>query len=271
MRDERTTILSIETATRDGSVALIFGKELIAWRCGDAAVSHSNRLLQHVQDVLSEGKRTLKDVDLFAVASGPGSFTGLRIGLATVKSFAKTLARPCVGVPTLSAIARAAGPSANTVALLPAGRGEVFAQLFEVKAEDEVVSQDEAAHITPQKLLDRYGSIRTLKWAGEGAHLHAGAIRDFAKDSGISFVEFIRSGISSSRLENNSWMLATPTDNLAVDVAALALKGFQAGQDSLPEKLSAIYVRPSDAELKERCPEQNLSPVLTKKSLSSSQ
>lgn len=257
MTVERPLILSIETATRAGSVALTLGEELIAWRRGDAAESHSNRLLQHVQDVLNGGKRTLKEIDLFAVASGPGSFTGLRIGLATVKSFAMTLARPAVGVPTLSAVAYAAGASGRTVAALPAGRGELFAQLFELKnPEGAVAGLDKPAHITPQRLLSKYGQIRNLKWAGEGAHVHAEAIRNFARDNGIAFREaFEKENSSPENSENGVWTLAASTDNLAVEVAALAFKSFQAGDDFRPEKLSAIYVRPSDAELKERCPE----------------
>ncbi|MGA9997195.1 MAG: tRNA (adenosine(37)-N6)-threonylcarbamoyltransferase complex dimerization subunit type 1 TsaB [Pyrinomonadaceae bacterium] len=263
MTVEQTLILSVETATRAGSVALTRGEKLISWRRGDAAESHSNRLLQHVQEVLDEGKGTLREVELFAVASGPGSFTGLRIGLATIKSFAATLERPCVGVPTLSAVAYAAGLSARTVAVLPAGRGEVFAQLFEVNGYDKVVSLDEPAHITPQKLLDKYGHLRNLLWAGEGAHIHTDAIRKFAGDSGIAYREVFESTRSSAQLENSFWMLAPPRVDLAVEVAALAFKSFQAGDDFRPEKLSAIYVRPSDAELKGKCPEQNQSPALT--------
>ena len=252
---EQPLILSIETATRAGSFALTRGEELIAERRGDASESHSHRLLQHVQDILSESKSALKDVDLFAVASGPGSFTGLRIGLSTVKSFAVTLARPCVGVPTLSAVASAAGKLSRTVAVLPAGRGEVFAQLFEVDAVGEVSGLDEPAHITPQTLLSKYGQIRNLKWAGEGAHLHATAIRNFAVDSGFAFREDFENGSHTEPSGDSFWILAAPVDNLAVHVAALAFKSFRVGNDFRPEMLSAIYVRPSDAELKGRCPE----------------
>ena len=120
-------------------MAVSSGAALLSSRTGDATRSHSNDLLEHIAGALEEAGRTLQDVDLFAVATGPGSFTGLRIGLATVKSFSSTLARPIVGVPTLEAVARAGGPSKMTVALLPAGRGEVFAQSFRVEEGSEVV------------------------------------------------------------------------------------------------------------------------------------
>src|SRR5947207_1763330 len=125
-------ILSLETATLAGSVALSRGNQMLAALAGDSGVSHSNTLLHDVDKLLSEAHIDLSDIDFFAVATGPGSFTGLRIGIATVKALAATLDRPCAGVPTLQAIALAAGPSPGSIALLPAGRGEVFAQLFSV-------------------------------------------------------------------------------------------------------------------------------------------
>src|SRR5215213_11524682 len=120
-------ILSVETATLSGSVALLRGEQVLAALAGDSGVSHSNTLLNDIDKLLHEAQIDLPQVDLFAVATGPGSFTGLRIGIATVKALAATLDRPCAGVPTLQAIALAAGESRRSVALLPAGRGEVFA------------------------------------------------------------------------------------------------------------------------------------------------
>ena len=78
----------------------------------------------------------------------------LRIGLATIKALAETLDRPAAGIPTLEAVALSGGVSAATVALLPAGRGEVFTQLFSVTGSDTVEPLDEAAHIPPTRLLN---------------------------------------------------------------------------------------------------------------------
>jgi len=123
----------------------------------------------------------LRSVDLFACASGPGSFTGLRIGLATVKALAATLGLPCVGIPTLHAIAHAAGPSSGTVGLLPAGRGEVFAQLLSVSLEGAVTELDIPAHLSPQKMLDKYGAIENLSWAGPAAEIHRDLIGNYGE------------------------------------------------------------------------------------------
>src|ERR1700687_6063632 len=141
-------ILAIDTATRAGSVALARGAELLHLQTGDKKSSHSIDLIENVEVALNTIGAKLSEVELFTAASGPGSFTGLRIGIATIKSFAVSVGKQCVGVPTLAAIAHAAGRSVRTVALLPAGRGEVFVQMFSVDA-DQVRPLDTAAHISP--------------------------------------------------------------------------------------------------------------------------
>ena len=142
--DEIPLILSLDTATLGGSVFLGRGEEELAARNGNPQVSQSASLLKRHQRGLAQGQVSLRDVRLFACASGPGSFTGLRIGIATLKALAASLHQPCVGIPTLAAVAHAAGPSRATVALLPAGRGEVFAQMFSVADDGGVTALDTA-------------------------------------------------------------------------------------------------------------------------------
>ena len=218
-------ILSVETATLAGSVALSRGAEVLSAWTGDSGVSHSNTLLSDIDRVLAEAQIDLSEIELFAVATGPGSFTGLRIGLATVKGLAATLDRPTAGVPTLQAVALAAGPSPRSVALLPAGRGEVFAQLFSVTEDGLVTELDQAVHISPQRLLEKYGSLESVLWCGEGAVANRALLEDRGR-------------------------LAPTVANLATYIASLALRKFRENQLVHPNALQAIYVRPSDAELK---------------------
>ncbi len=243
-------ILSLETATRAGSIAISRGETLLAAQTGDAATSHSAHLLESVRNVLEEAGVTLKDVDIFAASIGPGSFTGLRIGLATVKSFAATMRRSCVGVPTLYAIAHAAGESTRTLALLPAGRGEVFAQLLAVERSGNVHPLDSPTHIAPHKLLEKVKSEMSLKWAGEGARLHAEAIKVQALAQGISFRDESQE-IHREPGREEQWTIAPSQDVLAVEVCKLALLRATSNDVVSPERLRAIYVRPSDAELNE--------------------
>ena len=244
-------ILSLETATLGGSVFLGHGEGQLATRNGNPEVSHSNSLLSDISESLREVGLALQDVDLFACASGPGSFTGLRIGIATLKALAATLERPCVGIPTLQAVAHSAGPSSATVALLPAGRGEVFAQMFSVFEDNSISELDAAAHLSPQRLVEKYGSVSDLVWAGSGAYLQGEFLSNYAQQQGIVFRK--SSGESQASHWKPGWRLAPKEINLAKHVAALALQRFRLGSIQSPHSLSAMYVRPSDAELKDQC------------------
>lgn len=223
-------ILSVETATLSGSVALTRGAELLGLIGGDPAISHSNTLLVDVDKLLAQTQIGLSEIDMFAVAMGPGSFTGLRIGLATIKALGTTLNRPCVGVPTLEAVALSAGRSEKSVALLPAGRGEVFTQLLSVPGEDSVEALDEAAHVPPARLFERYGELEKLTWCGEGAVVHRELIE--------------------SRAAGKDWRIASQTTYLAPHIARLALTRFRNNQIEEAHAIHALYVRPADAQLK---------------------
>lgn len=241
---EAPLILAIETATRAGSMSLARGQNILSTITGDAASSHSKDLLENVDTVLRRGRANLNEVDVFAAASGPGSFTGLRIGMATTKSFAANTGKQCIGVSTLAAIAHAARASTEyVVALLPAGRGEVFAQMFST-ANNSLEGVDRAAHISPKTLLERYGDQSELTWAGEGAHAHAGILRNWADDHGIGFIDE-----SDLAQRDRVWILAELTIELAPSIAALALSEYERGHAVSPQELHAHYVRPSDAEI----------------------
>ena len=213
-----------------GSVAVARGEEILGVLSGDSSISHSNTLLGDVDKLLTQTQITLPQIDLFAVATGPGSFTGLRIGIATIKALAATLDRPTAGIPTLAAVALSGGVSAESVALLPAGRGEVFTQLFSVLRPDLVEALDDPAHIPPARLFERYGDLETVTWCGEGAVVHR------------ELIESVAAG--------RDWKIAPQTNSLASHVARLALNRFERKELENPFALRAIYVRPADAQLK---------------------
>jgi tRNA threonylcarbamoyladenosine biosynthesis protein TsaB len=240
--------LAVETATRAGSVALAQGREILWSAPGDPSASHSTDLIERVAVGLKSAGRKLSDVDFFAAARGPGSFTGLRIGLATIKSFAVCSGKSCAGVSTLAAIAHAAGLSDHTVSLLPAGRGELFAQMFSVR-DGQVRELDTAAHLAPAAVLEKYGAEPELVWAGDGAHLHAAALREWAKARNLSFNEERSDGASQAQA---GWSLAPAIDQLAISIAVLALDAYRSGSTVSPDELHAVYVRASDAEINEQ-------------------
>jgi tRNA threonylcarbamoyl adenosine modification protein YeaZ len=237
-----------------GSVFVGRGKLPLATRKGDPQVSQSNSLLSDINSSLEEAGLSLQDVDLFACASGPGSFTGLRIGIATLKALAATLDRPCAGIPTLAAVAHSAGPSTATVGLLPAGRGELFAQMFSVSADGIITALDSAAHLSPQRLIEKYKAVTDLTWAGPGAHLQRRFLEDSAPQFSIPFVEEDPDLPRHTQEQGSKvWRLAAKETNLAQHVAVLALQLFESGELQSPQSVQAIYVRPSDAELNQQC------------------
>jgi tRNA threonylcarbamoyladenosine biosynthesis protein TsaB len=254
--NDEPLILSLETTTRAGSIALTRGAHVLSTRTGEAQSNHSSDLLVNVRAVLNEASHEIEDVNLFAVTRGPGSFTGLRIGLATVKSFAATLERPAIGVPTLYAIALSAGVSERTLATLPAGRGEVFGQLLAVEGSGHVRPLKEPVHLPPQRLLESLDQERGLKLAGEGISLYADLIAQYALQAGITLIG-AESDVKLVESVDKRWVLAPAYENLAVHVAAYARRIFRNGDGESAQELQAIYVRPSDAELNEQCLEQN--------------
>lgn len=248
-QDGAPLILSIDTATLGGGVCLADGDKILAAKIGDPQVSHSQSLLRDISHVLETAGVTLGSVELFAAAAGPGSFTGLRIGLASVKALATALDRPCVGISTLHAIAHSAGQSVATVAALPAGRGEVYAQLLSVSTDGVVRELDAPAPLSPMAMIDKYDGRPILKWAGPAAHLHRDLIKDRAAERGMAFSDEARGASAQPR----NWVLARAGTNLCEHISALAQKRLAMGDVEAPQALQALYVRLSDAELKNLC------------------
>ena len=120
-------ILAADTSTTTGSVALLDGTRLVCEWTLLSAQTHNRRLLQTIDECLRAAGWAVEDVDLFAVTTGPGSFTGLRIGLTTVKTLAWALGKPFVGVPSPDALAAPFGHASRPVyPLIDAHRKEAF-------------------------------------------------------------------------------------------------------------------------------------------------
>src|SRR5688572_22436628 len=122
-------VLALDTTTRQGSVALAREGRILASDAGDAAIAHGARLPGDLARALDARGLRIADVDLFAVAVGPGSFTGLRIGIATMQGLALGNGKPLAGVSALDAIHDAVGAS-DISAWMDAGRGQVFSAIY---------------------------------------------------------------------------------------------------------------------------------------------
>lgn len=158
-------ILAIDTATRYQSLALVDGSDPVARRLHHIKLDHSDTLLHNISDMLDQHQVAVADLDLVAVGLGPGSFTGLRVGLANAKALARAADCAIVGVSSLAAVARPAcymheGP---VVAAIDARRGEVFTATFQGRGAD-FTRLDEERTARPEELRSAI-----LEYA-DGAH-----------------------------------------------------------------------------------------------------
>ena len=146
-------ILAFETTAKAGSVALLEDGKLLAESYQNTGLTHSQTLMVMAEDMLKQAGKTVADVTAVAVAEGPGSFTGVRIGVAAAKGFAWGRQIPCYGVSTLEAMAVSLGIYEGYVcACMDARRSQVYNALFQVnKGVAERFSEDRAIALADLK------------------------------------------------------------------------------------------------------------------------
>jgi tRNA threonylcarbamoyladenosine biosynthesis protein TsaB len=126
----RPLVLAIDTTGKHGSIALVRGVETIAERRVHSPDGFAHVIFGRLENLLREPGIALREIDLFAAASGPGSFTGVRVGLACIKGLAEALGKPAAGVSNLRAIA-SFGTAEFRAPLLDAHRGEVYGAVYD--------------------------------------------------------------------------------------------------------------------------------------------
>ena len=154
-------ILAFESSAKAASVALLREGALVSQYSQCSGLTHSRTLLPMAEDLLKNTETKLSEVDLFAVAHGPGSFTGVRIGVSTVKGLAWACDKPCVGVSTLEAMAWHGLSAGGLICpVMDARRQQVYNALFEIRdgaprrlCKDRALSLEELAG--ELKALDR--------------------------------------------------------------------------------------------------------------------
>ena len=222
-------VLGIETSTMHGGVALLAEDRLLASYALSVEATHSERLLPSIDRVLADAGLGLKDLSGLAVAIGPGSFTGLRIGLSTVKGLATTTGLPVVGVPTLEAMAWAMPFAAHPICpMLDARKAEVYAGLFRF-TEGAVTRVMPEAALRPEELVERIDGPTIF--LGDGARAYAGLLHEALGARALFPPVALRGGNPALVAELGLWRLR------------------RGAADSL-EHLVPMYLRPSEAELK---------------------
>jgi tRNA threonylcarbamoyladenosine biosynthesis protein TsaB len=217
-------VLAIEASSLAGGVALLDDERLVAEYLLDVSVTHSERLLSAVDRVLADARWTPRALGGLAVAVGPGSFTGLRIAVSTVKGLALALGLPVAAVPTLDAMAAALPWAALPVCpVLDARKGEVYASRYRWTG-DAMAREWDYLALAPAALAERL-TEPTLVVGGGAPSVRSPHAR---------------------RLP--------PPDRLPSPacVAALGLARLRRGDTVAPAALAPLYLRPSEAELKRR-------------------
>lgn len=173
-------ILAFESSAKPASAALVKDGQLLSQYMQCSALTHSRTLLPMAEDMLKNAELRLSDVDLIAVAHGPGSFTGIRIGVSTVKGLAWAAEKPCVGVSTLEAMAwHGLAVGGYICPVMDARRSQVYNALFEIKDGKPVRLCDDRAIA----LSELAGEIRgkNVFLVGDGAFI----AQEHMKSAGI--------------------------------------------------------------------------------------
>lgn len=215
-------ILGLDTATCAGSVAVVEDDRL----CGEVGIqapaTHADRLMSCVDFLLRNLSMTPAELDGIAVSTGPGSFTGLRIGMGTAKGLSLATGKPAVGVSTLLAMARSVCIDGFLAPLIDAGRGEVYGACYKRKG-GRIIAVCQETVEDPLRFLERI-DVPELFFFGTGAE-------KFRKE-----IDRIDSG--RFRFFPSHPFIASPVAMLGLEI----LKEGKAG------RLIPNYIRRSDAE-----------------------
>ena len=221
-------ILALDTSTETGGVALLEEEMLRAQAQIRVAKTHANQLWKTIYFLLEQADWVLNDIDLWAVSIGPGSFTGLRIGMATVKGLALATSKPVMGVSSLEALASSFPYCPYLICpLIDARKKEVFCAFFKSSSDGNMEMIGEAKHIKPQTLVQEFNEPVLL--VGNGAELY----RDFLKE---------KLGPMALFPKPHSHIISPMV------LGILARSQFLQGRQTSLEAIRPLYIRPSEAE-----------------------
>jgi tRNA threonylcarbamoyladenosine biosynthesis protein TsaB len=152
--DPDMKVLGIDTSTTSGSIGLIHGERVISEYTLNLSVTHSERLLDAIDLVLRKSRHALGDLDGFAISLGPGSFTGVRIGVSTVKGLAYAVQKPVVGVSTLDVLASQVSPTPYLICpIIDARKGEVYSALYRYERINRLKRLSDYQAVRPEALF----------------------------------------------------------------------------------------------------------------------
>jgi tRNA threonylcarbamoyladenosine biosynthesis protein TsaB len=223
-------ILALDTTTSSESVALLDEARLVAEDNAEAATTHSARLLRAVDHLLKSNGLKARDIEGYAVAAGPGSFTGIRIGMSTIKALAFASGRRVAPVSSLAALALKLGETSGRLfcPLIDAKKGEVYGALFESRDRGLVELIPQGAY-APDRFLSLLPAHRVIYFIGSGAGVFRAKILAYLGDKA---------------------RFSTRSPFIGREVGVLGYEALKQGKGVRGEDLVPLYFRKSQAEEK---------------------
>lgn len=227
----RPVILACDTSTTVGSVAIVEGGAVTAETLVQSKMSHSLRILKDIEAMLRERELSISDIDAFVTAAGPGSFTGVRIAMSTMKGLAWSVKKPLISIGSLHALAEPLVRRGLPVLVaLDAKRQEVYAALFD--ADGRLLSAPAA--VSPETMASRClelaGPETSVLCAGEGVEAYCAVFGAALGDR----------------------MVRVPAWESHIRASVLGILGtvrFTAGDFADVETVEPVYLRRSEAEI----------------------
>jgi tRNA threonylcarbamoyladenosine biosynthesis protein TsaB len=238
-------ILSLDTSSVSGSIAILRDDLTLGVISTRAEENYSSRMFRHLEFLLTDLTLKLQDFDVFAVSPGPGSFTGLRVGLTAAKGWAEVFRKPVVGVSSLEAVAFQARPRSRVlVPALDARRGQIYFGVYRTAAAGLTLDGEEFV-VTPEELTEKLSTLAHTRDGVAGARGDRGFSIVTPDASVVELVSSLTPQFSAgfAGLDIVSSVLAPSIGRIA---HARALRGDFS--DALT--LDANYVRRTDAEMK---------------------
>ena len=221
-------VLGIETATRVGSVAVVNDDQLVGEYTLNVGLTHSERLLPVVDHLLKSIDVSFSRIDAMAVSLGPGSFTGLRIGVSTIKGLLLAAEKPLVGVPTLDSLAHNYPCSEIIICpMLDARKNEVFTAFYRWETTLALKKLTPDLALSPQKLLQNI--TEKVIFLGDGSQVYRSLIEETLGPKAF----FVPPHLSHPRAGTIAW---------------LGLEAIKKGKTQGVDQLTPIYVRSPEVE-----------------------
>lgn len=224
-------ILAIDTTSPYGSVALLDEEELLGEIALAGISSHSRQLLKSIDFLLQAFSLKIQDMEGYAVAAGPGSFTGIRVGLSTVKALGLASKRPIAAISVLQALAYKVIKAEGfpVAVMMDARKGEVFAALYDWQGEAGLVELIGGGAYKPNQFLSLLPKDRNICLIGSGLKI---------------FYNKIIESLGERAIFSQRSLFA------AYEIGLLGWLILKEGKGLEPDRLEPIYYRPSQAEEK---------------------